>query len=69
MNNEMNISMSIVPLTSPIAYFRRTHRVQGGLDHKKQRTPRTLQEAYAQGPKVVLRRGQFIMGEVPLYLK
>ena len=39
---------------------------QGNLAHKKLPPPRTLQQAYAQCPTVVLWEGQFLMSEAPL---
>ena len=41
--------------------------LQGYQTHTKLPHPRTLQQAYAQGPTVVLGRRQFLMGKVPLY--
>ena len=40
--------------------------VQGCIDHEKQPPPRTLRQAYAQGPMVVLGGWVFLMSEVPL---
>ena len=40
--------------------------VQGHLAHKKVPPPRTLHQAYAQGPVVVLGEGLFLVSEVPL---
>jgi hypothetical protein len=39
---------------------------QGYLAHKKTPPPRTQQQAYAQGPMVVLGGGRLLMNEVPL---
>ena len=43
-----------------------TEHLQGYLAHKKMPPPRTLQEAYAWGPTVVLGGGRFLVSEVPL---
>ena len=40
-------------------------RVQGSLAHKKMAAPRTLQQAYAYGPKAVLGGWLFLVSEVP----
>jgi len=40
--------------------------LQGYLAHKKLPRPRTLQQAQAWGPPVLLRGGQLLMSEVPL---
>ena len=39
---------------------------QGFLAHEKPLRPRTLQEAHAQGPMVILGKGAVVMSEVPL---
>ena len=44
-------------------------RVPGNLADKKTPPPRTLQQAYAQGPVVVLGGGRFLISEVPLYVR
>ena len=41
--------------------------VQGCLADEKTYSPRTLQQAYAQVPAVLLGGGRFLMSEVPLY--
>ena len=40
---------------------------QGYLDHKTQPHPRTLRQAYAYGPMVVLWGRALLMSEVPLH--
>ena len=40
--------------------------LQGHLAHKKQQPPRTLQQAHAYGPSVVLGGSQFLMSKVLL---
>jgi hypothetical protein len=40
--------------------------MQGFFAHKKASPPRTLQQAYAQGPMVVLGGGAFLMSKLPL---
>ena len=42
--------------------------VQGYLARKKIPHPRTLQQAYAYEPVIVLGGGRFLMSEVPLYV-
>ena len=51
-------------ITSPEAIS----AVQGHLTHMKSHLPRTLHQAYALGPTIVLGGGRFPKSEVTLYL-
>ena len=60
--------LSPMPFTPPpFSQACAPQRVQGYLAHKKLPPPRTLPQAYAQGPRVVLGGGLFLMSEVALY--
>jgi len=55
------------PLDNPSSSQQRL--TQGYLAHKKTHPHRTLQQAHAQGPMVVLRERSFRMSEVPLHTR